>query len=140
MRSYGRQADLGVVIGGQVRGFYHSQAVTDLLGERGKKLYHGWSGTAHHAPWALAPWTSMQSAEDNAGIHLSTFIFEDKHVELAADVGEVLRTAGKSLGSFYGRDITIFDELCKEIEGRLRAQIPTIRQALGRPGGDPTGC
>lgn len=137
VREYGRQAELGVVTGGQPRGFYPSQAVVGLLGERGKVLYHGWSGSSHHAPWALMPWTSMRVAEDDAGLHLSTFTFEDKHVELAADVTEVLRAAGNSLGRFYGRNTNAYDECCVDVGTHLRSLIPVIRRALGRPDGDP---
>jgi hypothetical protein len=142
VREFGRATeggrDVGVVIDGQPRPFYTSEAVRTLLGPRGKAYYHGWSGTAHHAPWALMPWTTIRRADNDAGLHLSTSVFEDKHVELAADIATVIRAAGISVGDFYGRETNMYLKLCTDVDTHLRAQIPSIRQALGRPGNDPT--
>lgn len=129
--------DLAVAIGGQPRPFYAAEAVRDLLGAQGVTYYRGWSGTAHHAPWAVVPWTSIRLAHNEAGLNLSTYVFEDKHVELAADVAVVVRAAGISVGTFYGRNTTTFHQVCTDVEAHLRDQTPVIRQALGRPGGDP---
>jgi hypothetical protein len=71
-------------------------------------------------------------------MHLSTANFEHKHLELAADVAAVVRTAGRSLGTFYGRDLHSFDTTCEQVEIRLRRRIPITRRALGRPDADPT--
>jgi len=80
----------------------------------------------------------MRIADHHAGLRLSTFLFEDKHVELAADVCDVVRAAGHANASFYGRDITDFSRVSAQIADDLRTQIPIIRHALGRPGRDPT--
>lgn len=142
VRGFGRAVDGGrdvaVVIDGQPRPFYSAEAVRILLGQQGKTFYHGWSGTAHHAPWALMPWTTIHHVDNDTGLHLSTYVFEDKHVELAADIAIVLRAAGTSVGDFYGRETSTYLKICTDIDIHLRTQIPTIRRALGRPGDDPT--
>ncbi len=75
---------------------------------------------------------------DNAGMHLSTSNFEDKHLELAADMGAVVLTAGRSLGAFYGKDLQLFETTCQQVESELRQKIPIVRQLLSRPDADPT--
>lgn len=130
--------DIAVIVNESPRPFYTSETVRALLGQQGKAYYHGWSGTAHHAPWALTPWTSFRRADDDMGLSLSTFIFEDKHVELAADVATVLRAAGVAVGDFYGRRTSAYIQTCTDVDVHLRPQIGNIRQALNRPGSDPT--
>jgi len=142
VREFGRATesgrDVGVVIDEHPRSFYTTEAVRNLFGQQGKTYYHDWSGTAHHAPWALMPWTTIRRNDDDTGLHLSTSVFEDKHVELAADLAVVLRAAGVSIGDFYGRDTSTYLKICTNVDTHLRSQIPAIRQALGRPGDDPT--
>jgi len=142
VREFGRAAesgrDVGVVIDGHPRPFHTTEAVRTLLGPQGKTYYHSWSGAAHHAPWALIPWTRMHLADNDAGLHLSTLVLEDKHVELAADIATVLRAAGTSVGDFYGRETSTYLKICTDVDTHLRTQIPAIRQALGRPEDDPT--
>lgn len=74
VREFGRPAesgrDIGVVIDGQVRSFYITEAVRNLLGAQGKTYYHDWSGTTHHAPWALMPWTTIRRNDNDTGLHL----------------------------------------------------------------------
>lgn len=141
-REYGRATDgirdIAVIINGDPRPFYPSEAVRALLGPQGKTYYHSWSGTAHHAPWALTPWTTIRLADNDTGLSLSTYTFEDKHVELAADIATVLHAAGATVCEFYGRRTNAYLQTCTDIDTHLRTQIPAIRQALNRPGADPT--
>lgn len=141
-RRYGRATDgvqdIALIVNGDPRPFYASEPVRTLLGPRGKTYYHGWSGTAHHAPWALTPWTRICIADNDTGWSLSTYVFEDKHVELAADIATVLRAAGGAVGEFYGRQTSAYLKHCADIDTYLRCQVPVIRQALGRPDIDPT--
>lgn len=141
-REYGRATDgvrdVAVIVNGEPRPFYPSEAVRTLLGVQGKTYYHGWSGTAHHAPWALTPWTTIRYADNDMGLSLPTYTFEDKHVELAADTATVLHAAGAAVGRFYGRRTDVYLKTCADIGVHLRTQIPAIRQALNRPGTDPT--
>lgn len=138
VREFGRVQDLGVVLDGQVKAFYTSSAISSSLDEPGRRLYRWWSGIAHHAFWAVSPWTTMRLHDDDAGFGLSTLNFEDKHLELAADVAAVVLTAGRALGTFYGRDLRTFEATCQQVETALRQVIPEVRRALGRPDADPT--
>lgn len=83
------------------------------------------------------PWSSRSLSVDGRGQHISTFRFEDKHVELAADVAIVVSAASEALGTFYGRRYTDFVVAGTNTASRLRALIPPIRLALGRPDADP---
>lgn len=137
VHEHGRN-NLGVVLDGQVKTFYTAGAISSSLGEPGRRLYRWWSGIAHHAFWAVSPWRTLRLRDDNTGMYLSTANFEDKHLELAADVAAVVLTAGQSLGAFYGRDLRAFETTCQQVETVLRQMIPDVRRALGRPDGDPT--
>lgn len=138
VREFGRHKDLGVVVNGEVKTFYISGAIFAGLGDHGRRLYRSWSGLAHHVSWAVSPWTTLDLRDDNSGMYLSTANFEDKHLELAADVAGVVLAAGRSLGTFYGRDLQVFETTCHQVETGLRQMIPIARQALGRPDSDPT--
>ncbi|MEV4049641.1 hypothetical protein AB0J55_00505 [Amycolatopsis sp. NPDC049688] len=138
VRERGRNNDLGVVLDGVVKTFRTSSAISSSLGDPGRRLYRWWSGIAHHASWAVSPWTALRLRDDTTGMYLSTPNFEDKHLELAADVAAVVLAAGKSVGAFYGRDLRNFETTCHQVEGVLRQIIPAVRQALGRPGANPT--
>ncbi|MEV6871649.1 hypothetical protein [Amycolatopsis sp. NPDC051128] len=133
-----RRNDLGVVLDGHAKKFRTSAVISSSLGDPGRRLYRWWSGIAHHASWAVSPWTTLDVRDDNTGMYLSTPNFEDKHLELAADVAAVVLTAGRSLGTFYGRDLQGFEATCQQVETALRQMIPLTRQALGRPDADPT--
>ncbi|MGW4529168.1 hypothetical protein [Amycolatopsis sp. NPDC004378] len=137
VREYGRDS-LGVVLDGDPKKFSTSGAISSSLGDPGRRLYRWWSGIAHHASWAVSPWRTLRVRDDNTGMYLSTSNFEDKHLELAADVAAVVLTAGRSLGSFYGRDLRTFETTCQQVETVLRQMIPDVRRALGRPDTDPT--
>jgi hypothetical protein len=132
------KADLAVVIDGDPRAFHQGAAIVNLLGDHGKALYHSWSSVTHQAPWALAPWTSVEVDDDANGIVFYTSNFEDKHVELAADVAEIVAAAGKRYGEYYGRRSDEFTTACANVASHMRSHIPAIRQELGRPDADPT--
>ncbi|RSN60697.1 hypothetical protein DMH01_15565 [Amycolatopsis sp. WAC 04182] len=71
-------------------------------------------------------------------MYLSTLNFEDKHLELAAEVAAVVLIAGRSLGDFHGKELRTFESTCQQVETVLRQAIPDVRRTLGRPGSDPT--
>jgi hypothetical protein len=76
--------------------------------------------------------------DDAHGIAFYTNNFEDKHVELAADVAEIVAAAGKKSAEYYGRKSDEFTAACANVASHIRSRIPTIRQDLGRPDSDPT--
>ncbi|UUV32354.1 hypothetical protein NQK81_02550 [Amycolatopsis roodepoortensis] len=138
VQEFGRYNDLGVVLDGQVKTFYTASAISKSLGEPGRRLYRWWSGIAHHASWAVSPWRTLSLRDDSTGMYLSTPNFEDKHLELAADVAAVVLIAGRSLGDFHGKELRTFESTCQQVETVLRQAIPDVRRTLGRPGSDPT--
>jgi hypothetical protein len=68
-------------------------------------IYHGWSASPR-AMGTRAP--DLDPACRRAGLHLSTYTFEDQHVELATDVAVIAPAAGASVAAFCGRDSSTF--------------------------------
>ncbi|MEV6620297.1 hypothetical protein AB0M83_13065 [Amycolatopsis sp. NPDC051106] len=137
-KDYGHGRNIAIYQGGQPKPFHSLAPVRCLIDVDGKSLYHQWSATAHYASWAHQPWTSLSLARGETGLLASTLAFEDKHVELAADVSSIVREAGNAVGTYYGRKTESFADRLEQVETHLRTQIPTIRRQLGRPDADPT--
>lgn len=128
-----RRGVLGLRIDGQLRTFHHSVAITALLDAHGKSLYHSWSAKAHQAPFALAPWTQLEVVGDFEGLATSVSTFEDKHIELAADVADVVTATGTKVAAYYAKDTQPFIDRCAAVSTFLRQELPKIRALLGRP-------
>jgi hypothetical protein len=92
-------------------------------------------GTPHAASWKIKAWTHYKVAEDAGGIHVSTLRFEDRHLELAADVAEVLPVAATTIGEYYGRTEATgsLRAIRTDVGTRIRGVLPQVKAALGRP-------
>lgn len=115
--------------------FTHSGVIKAVLGTRGATLYRHLSGASHVAPWKIADWMDYDLAAEGRGLSISTKRYEDRHLELAADLCDVLPIAGTAIGEYYGRASTT-DELrtaCEKHSTWIRAVLPEVRAALGRP-------
>ncbi|MET7994467.1 hypothetical protein ABZU76_26600 [Amycolatopsis sp. NPDC005232] len=118
-----------VGLAGEFKTFGHSSVIRDVFGQVGADRYAHWSGVAHQAAWALAPWTSVRIEEDGMGAYSSTARGETDHLDLGVAVAEIVAAAGKSIAGYWGRGIDDLREVTSALAGEFREGARQVRSA-----------
>ena len=114
--------------------FAQTAVIKTILGERGLNWYNNWSGAAHHGPWQLGPANRIEYTEDAAGVWGQFDTQSSAHLDLCADLAEIVCRAVQAWAQYWGRDPETPALPILEIAAILRtasAQSPTQPSGLG---------
>lgn len=105
-----------------------STIIRAVFGRRGADLYGRWSKLLHNDPPATAGRATLRV--EGEGLYIGSVLREDEHIELAADLAEVLAVAGRRQAEYFGRTGEPLLSACAEVTSYMREVLPAIAEQV----------
>jgi hypothetical protein len=98
-------------------------------GRAGVDLYRRWSPDAHPDPLTLMKGITLRP--DRTGYHVGGLVREDRDVEVAIEVSDLVASTAERVAAYFGRSATPA-ERCREVAAELREFLPVVATAVAQ--------